>query len=78
MTEMVEHVAKAIYEKFEDRPSYARRQMNGLLAEELARAAIEAMREPTEQQLRAAWAKVDSNIDDFWRAMVDAALGEKP
>lgn len=43
----------------------------------LARAAIEAMREPTESQLRAAWNKVDSNIDDFWRAMIDASLNEK-
>lgn len=42
-----------------------------------ARAAIEAMREPAEEQLRAAWDKVDSNIDDFWRAMVDAALNEE-
>jgi hypothetical protein len=84
---MVERVAKAIYEKFEDRPSYARRQMNGLLAEELARAAIEAM-------LNAAWrAIVDVKPDDRmavllmdtsmahrvkmlnrWRAMISAAL----
>lgn len=41
-----------------------------------ARAAIEAMKEPGETQLRAAWDKVDYNIDDFWRAMIDAALKE--
>lgn len=45
---MLKRVAKAIYAKWEDRPNYAKLQMNGILAEELARAAIEAMREPSE------------------------------
>lgn len=44
MDEMIERVAKAIYDKFEDRPAYAQMQMNGIIAEECARAAIEAMR----------------------------------
>lgn len=44
--EIVGRVAHAIYQKFEDRPTYAQGQMNALLAVELARAAIEAMREP--------------------------------
>lgn len=44
---MTERVADAIYREFENRPRYARSQMNGLLAADLARVAIEAMREPT-------------------------------
>lgn len=53
----------------------------------LARAAIEAMREPTEQMVIQAYensheadsARLDSNIDfaaPTWRAMIDAALGK--
>ncbi|HEV7253823.1 MAG TPA: hypothetical protein VGN97_12125 [Mesorhizobium sp.] len=41
---------------------------------EARKAALEELREPTEEQLRAAWAKVDYNIDDFWRAMFDERL----
>jgi hypothetical protein len=40
-----EHVARAIYEEFENRPDYAKLQMNVVLAGELARAAIAAVRE---------------------------------
>ena len=38
---VIERVAIAIYREFENRPLYARAQMNGITATELARAAIE-------------------------------------
>ena len=54
MNEMAERVVRAIYAKFEDRPLYAQAQMNDILANELAQAAIEAMHEPTTAMLKAA------------------------
>lgn len=42
MSEMVERVARAIYAVAEKFPDYALAQMNGHLADEFARAAIEA------------------------------------
>ncbi len=80
MSTMIETVAKAIYDKFEDRPQYAKRQMNGILAQELARAAIEAMREPSEAQVetlthiirRSAWGR--ENVIKQYRELIDAAL----
>jgi hypothetical protein len=38
----LEKAAEAVYRKFEDRPLYAQAQMNGIIADELARAAISA------------------------------------
>jgi hypothetical protein len=86
----LKQVADAIYEEFENRPLYAQAQMNGVLAEELARAAIKAMREPTEAMLFAGFRNnrwknpnpcgprcvgaITRPTDDIWRAMVDAAL----
>jgi hypothetical protein len=66
MSEMVELVAAAIYAAFEDRPDYARIQINGHFAEDLAIAAIKAMREPTLRVL-------DINHGN-WRAAIDEAL----
>jgi hypothetical protein len=48
-----------------------------------ARVAIEAMREPTEAMVDAAWASwedVDGSkgFVGVWQAMIDAALGDKP
>lgn len=39
---VIERVATTIYREFENRPLYARAQMNGIMATELARAAIAA------------------------------------
>jgi hypothetical protein len=75
ISEMVERVAKAIYTKFEDRPVYAQAQMNGVLAEELARAAIEAMREPPEKMQQVAWMTADESVIHWWHVMIDAAVG---
>lgn len=47
-------VAMAIYCEYENRPLYAQGQMNGVLAAELAVAAIRAMREPTDAMIEAA------------------------
>jgi hypothetical protein len=47
----------------------------------LARAAIEAMREPTKRQLDAGYAEIsdhkcDDDLASAWQAMIDEALGE--
>lgn len=50
------------------------------IVRESGRAAIEAMREPTEIMLVAgydAWAYVDSTQLHSWRAMIDMALGRR-
>lgn len=42
-----------------------------------ARAAIDAMREPSEAMITAGWIdKEDVNPDEIWGAMIDAALSE--
>lgn len=69
MSEMVERVAKAIREAHVGRPMYEL-----VNTEDLARAAIEAMREPTPDMV--------SEGDDYrafssrttWQAMIDEAL----
>ncbi len=83
MTEMIERVAKAIYLEFENRPDYAQLQMNGVIAEELARAAIEAMREPTEAMLEAAFKTHNAqhltaaSYKKPWQAVIDKLLEDK-
>lgn len=82
-TGMVEKVALAIYREYENRPLYAQGQMNGVLATELARAAIAALREPTEAMLNGArdWSVAKYGIGvgneaatGCYQAMIDAAL----
>lgn len=79
---MLDRVALAIYEKFEDRPDYAKLQMNVLLAKELALAAMETMREPTiEMEIAGteAWlceAAMEDRAGANYRAMIDEALLE--
>lgn len=83
---MIERVARAIY--YSQRAATAREkdqwgkagemQRAGYLAD--ARAAIQAMRTPTEA-MRAAWSGPEPWDDDaksVWHAMIDAALKEKP
>jgi len=68
MSEMIERVAKAILEEQRKNRSVFPSNID------LARAAIEAMREPTCDMLNAGWRK------DGWplsyRAAIDAALGK--
>ena len=77
MSEMVERVARAIYiaemgnlNRYDD-------VMMSEGAREMARAAIEAMRVPTQKMLCAAW-MVDHEAypGEEWGAMIDAALKE--
>jgi hypothetical protein len=96
MTSMIERVARAIYREFENRPPYAQIQtngiiaeMNGIIAEECARAAIEEMRKPTDAMVeRGAKRRTtiqigtsamsgsigDGAAKDVWRVMIDSAL----
>lgn len=84
MSEMVERVARAIALAQLDNDTRAVVDPNTWPVAEsycdMARAAIEAMREPTVQMCRdAAWD--DWGPDECrlcWRSMIDAALSEKP
>ena len=73
MSEMVERVARAI---ISSASSYAGYEANSDYWDSLARAAIEAMREPTEAMVNAApdLRGVDFYPTDVWRAMIEAAL----
>lgn len=87
MSEMVERVAPATFaacngpEGFGDHmdPRY---EANSELFEAMARAAIEAMRQPTDAMLVAAIADSDEygfgsyEAGSCWRAMIDAALAD--
>jgi hypothetical protein len=71
---MVEKVAKAIHEK-----AYETRGADRMPDwEAVAKAAIEAMREPTQEMLNARHLITKDNYiadeTDNWRAMIDAAL----
>ena len=89
MSEMIERVAKAIWE------AKGSSQDVEAAFHEMARAAIAAMREPTKHMLAKGETAVDNNIDSTsdtegsydiinrmgaaagsWRAMIDAALAE--
>jgi hypothetical protein len=71
MSTMVERVAQALQQEMatatfdEPRASFA-----------LARAAIAAMREPTEEMIDA-WARAPGAIKGGWQGMIDAALEGK-
>ena len=70
MSTMVKRVAQALQQAmgtaaFDETPSFA-----------LARAAIAAMREPTEEMMDA-WARAPGAIKAGWQAMIDAALEGK-
>lgn len=79
MTEMVERVAKAIAEhggsNWETCLKAPGQRMAGMYRA-MARAAIEAMREPTVEMCRdAAWDDYGPDeCQTCWRAMIDAAL----
>lgn len=74
MSEMVERVASAIFETIHYDCDGA-----GFLSREAARAAIEAMREPTDAMINPGCdAAVNSGGNSIlvWRAMIDAAINE--
>lgn len=84
--DMIERVAKAIYEARRGGGSWEVLLQQRSAATEAerwqlaARAAIEAMREPTEEQYHALcatnkmWAQLDSKT--VWQTYIDAALGK--
>ncbi len=80
MTEMEERVAAAIMRAYFSRPVDEQTGINVSVADQadLARAAIEAMREPTEAMVSAAYFKMLRGRGGCWRAMIDAALGRLP
>ena len=70
MTEMIERVAKAMAAK-------CRRDHDWPFWLDEARAAIEAMREPTDEQRTAYWElshKTETMVDAHWQRAIDAAL----
>ncbi len=74
MSEMVERVAQAIWSA--RHPGLAWTSVPCVIKRSYrsgARAAIQAMREPTEEMIQAAWAEVLPG--HVWRAMIDTALG---
>lgn len=97
MTTMIEKVARAICNEqpYDDLPEIAtyrerkthvhRAMLDKQEAREVARAAIEAMLEPTPAILKAMedmpadghdWEFVREDGPDYWRSMIDAALNE--
>lgn len=83
MTEMIERVAAAIYAvqpHLNTGKPVPWLELIGPLREksiELARAAIEAMREPTDEMADAV-DETDTGIESAWRCMIDAALTSPP
>ena len=82
MTDMTERVARAIYFNMNcvmhDHDELWR-DCNQAIYRDCARAAIEAMREPTEVMEKAGnapWHDADALM--CWQLMIDVALGEKP
>ena len=70
MSSMIERVAQALQQEigsasFDEPPS----------SFALARAAIAAMREPTEEMI-AAWIRAPGAIKGGWQGMIDAALAD--
>jgi len=78
MSSMVERVARAIEKKLSRTDPYDERQHKRFNYDECARAAIAAMREPTEGMLAAgAWELTNEYVGRQWQAMIDAALEGK-
>lgn len=86
MSEMIERVAKAIWDnsekwvmnlgkQWEDVPDY---DLQKKAIRVQARAAIEAMREPTAEMVDEGYCEAggtDVQTDEVWRHMINAALG---
>lgn len=83
MSEMIERVARAVSQSFHDE-GYIEgvsdpAEWNEFL--KAARAAIEAMREPTDRMVWDGGTALHDKGEDtagIWAAMIDAALGGKP
>lgn len=87
MSEMIERVARALCAADElDWDAQANGQTSGSGSDDeqqgyldKARAAIEAMREPTEAMTAKAWSMITSNLryEEVYRHLIDAALNPK-
>lgn len=79
MTEMIERVAKAIWDsefssKWRD-PSYGSTDGDEVgLCIHRAKAAIDAMREPTDAMIKAFYVDNYGDADGAWQSMIDEAL----
>lgn len=76
---MLEKAARALYAEYENRPIYAQGQMNGMLAEELTRAVLQALREPDEGMLDVGDSSTGllegtEGPKFVWQAMIDHIL----
>lgn len=77
MNEMIERVAKAIETELEAAQAWG----TAPLQRDLARAAIEAMREPTQDMVRASGpdphggGHTARDAEDIYTSMIDAAMG---
>ncbi len=76
MSEMIERVALALEPKCR---AFGKGDMPMQVAREFARAAIEALREPTDAMVKAGYrddseGANDCDTADQWRRMIDAAL----
>jgi hypothetical protein len=87
MSEMIERVAKAVREYVAEVEVKSRGEIDvdvdGMVhSQMIARAAIEAMRDPTEEMKRAGLEEFPSSLAvketaaEVWYAMIDAALAE--
>ena len=76
MSEMIERVAEAIVAKMTQQTGRPAPRNTALskVAIALARAAIEAMREPTKRMVAASGRFNHARDEEIWRAMIDAAL----
>jgi hypothetical protein len=83
LSALIERVAGAIADAMADAqvatpaPIHIQRWQMGI-AKVLARAAIAAMREPTEAMCEAAMSDRYQTIGAVWGGMIDAALAEEP
>jgi len=82
MGEVVERIALSIASADAEQMHWGRKIMPLEVARALARAALEALREPTEEMCQAGYDAMDANdkpclnADVCWPAMIDAALAE--
>ena len=82
VSEMIKCVARAInvtYQTHGQNGDLRTRALSDDMAAALARAAIEAMREPTKPMIDKAWHFLGSNLryEEVYRHIIDAALGQR-
>ena len=78
---MIDRVARVLQSHMEAAFVHGFPDDLSFVADDLARAALDAMREPTEPMVEAAWEHTADpcwreNVADAWRAAIDAALSE--